>query len=126
MKKREFVDFHHVEEHQRAIHARLENWAAWSRNRAAPACAPGFELYRSSDARREYGAAPPVTADRMDAARIAKAVAALPGPHAAALSWCYVSRTGPKKARERMGLHTDRALFQLIRDGRQMLINRGA
>lgn len=122
--KRGLIDFHEIEPGHLAIHARLENWAAWARNRYAPACAPGFELYQSSNSRRVYGAPTAPVVNRQDGAKIASAVAGLPPPHAAALSWCYVTKEGPAKVRRRLAT-TMTGLYQLVRDGRQMLINRG-
>lgn len=126
--RRDPIDFHQVAPEHLDMHARLENWARWSRNRGKGATAPGFALYRASNlesARRQYNA--PVASaptDRLDAARIAAAVSALPVPHAGALSWCYVLRDSPAAARRRLATTYD-GLMLLVRDGRQMLINRG-
>lgn len=123
--KRDPIDFHQVAPEHLDMHARLENWARWSRNRGKGETAPGFALYQSpARARAQYGAASAETIDRLDAAKIAAAVSALPVPHAGALSWCYVLRDSPATARRRLATTYD-GLMLLVRDGRQMLINRG-
>ena len=57
--------------------------------------------------------------------RVSRAVAALPAPHRGAIVWCYISKEGPGVARKRLGT-TYEGLAQLLRDGRQLLVNRGA
>jgi DNA-directed RNA polymerase specialized sigma24 family protein len=119
------VDFAHVEPAHEAIDARLHNWARWANGRSGPRCSPMFRLYRSSEARTidaTPGAAP---VDTLDAQRIQKAVTHLPGRHRLALSWCYITRTSARKAAQTVGESLE-GLAQLIRDARQMLINRGA
>jgi DNA-directed RNA polymerase specialized sigma24 family protein len=68
-------------------------------------------------------ASPPV--DKMDAAKIAKAVAALPQTHRSAVNWNYVRPVNPRKAAETIGCGLEE-LAQFVIDGRQMLINQGA
>lgn len=125
---RVIVDFSVIEPHQAAIHARLENWATWSRGRYAPASAPGFERYSSPSVVDRYGrvmAQPKQQPlDMGDARRIGAAVTLLPEPHRKALSWFYLRGTSPKNGCEYVGA-TMQHLYRLIHDGRQMLINRG-
>jgi len=116
------VDFNSVEQHQTAIDARLVNWARWSSARGGSDCSPMFRLYRPDNYEREAHANP---IDHLDAAKVQKAVAALPSPHRLALSWCYIHRTNARKAAQLLG-ESLQGLARLIRDGRQMLINRGA
>jgi len=66
-----------------------------------------------------------VAVDRIDAMRIAKAVAALPVPHRSAVNWAYVRPVSPRRACQAIGT-TMEGLALLLRDGRQMLLNRGA
>ena len=116
------VDFNAVEPHQVAIDARLTNWARWSSGRGGRDCSPMFRLYRPDNYERPVTATP---IDSLDAQRIQKAVAGLPTPHRLALSWCYIHRTNARKAAQLLGESLP-GLARLIRDARQMLINRGA
>lgn len=61
--------------------------------------------------------------DFHDAAKISKGIAMLPQPHREALQWNYVTGGSPSKARSKLGV-TAQGLLLLIRDGRQMLLNR--
>lgn len=119
------VDFSAVEPHHVAIDARLTNWARWSSGRSGRDCSPMFRLYRSSEARRMDAVDAPPPIDSLDAQRVQKAVAGLPTPHRLALSWCYIHRTNARKAAQLLGESLP-GLARLIRDARQMLINRGA
>ncbi|WP_219209461.1 hypothetical protein [Variovorax boronicumulans] len=117
------VDFHVVEEHQRAIDLRLSNWARWCNGTASPQCSPMFRLTPSPPRVRGDLNANGVAVDRMDAATVAKAVAALPAPHRAAVNWAYVKPVSPHRACSALGTSMQ-GLAMLLRDGRQMLINR--
>jgi DNA-directed RNA polymerase specialized sigma24 family protein len=121
MKRDDFVDFFAVEAHQTAIHKRLENWAQWCFSRGGSSASPMFRLYQTPDHwSREVG----IPVDYQDAAKIAKGVAMLPQMHREALQWNYVTGGSPSKARRQLGVTSD-GLMKLIRDGRQMLLNRG-
>jgi DNA-directed RNA polymerase specialized sigma24 family protein len=63
--------------------------------------------------------------DRLDAAQIAKAVATLPVKHRSALNWHYVKPVSPKRACQALGESME-GLALLVRDGRQILINKKA
>lgn len=120
------IDFHAVDAHHVEIHRRLENWARWCHGARIPKRSPMFELCRSTArARGDYGVGTAVPINREDAARIARAVIALPGPHRAALNWNYVKPVAPRRAAANLGT-TLAGLALFVRDGRQMLINRGA
>jgi DNA-directed RNA polymerase specialized sigma24 family protein len=80
-----------------------------------------FRLYRSDNWERPTDRA---VVDHADARKIATGVAMLPQPHREALQWNYIYGGSPTKARKRLGVTSD-GLMLLIRDGRQMLINRG-
>jgi DNA-directed RNA polymerase specialized sigma24 family protein len=127
---RQYVDFAHVPPSQWAIHDRLENWARWCRGsdkQAGSNASPMFELYRSSDAKRKerlYGDLTEVPVDKLDAAQIQKAMAHLPDKHRRALHWCYVHPRNPTNMARELGVDLD-GLAHLIRNGRQMLVNRG-
>lgn len=63
--------------------------------------------------------------DKLDAQRIAKAVAHLPELHRHGLQWHYVRPIAPLRMCKALGLTRD-GLAQLVVDARQMLVNRGA
>lgn len=126
MATRTNIDFHRVEPHQVEIHDRLTNWAKWCNSSGSPAVSPMFRMYRS--AARARGAehtwlGAPV--DGMDAGRLARFVGQLPTEHRKALNWFYVKPVSPRKAATELGTTLD-GLALLVRDGRQMLINRRA
>lgn len=123
---RPYVDFAHVPPSQWSMHDRLTNWARWCRSREHVAVAPGFGLFRSSDARtvRQYGAETSVPVDRDDAVRVAKGVAALPDKHRRALNWYYLaSGRHPSGAARELGL-TLAGLAEMVGNARMMLVNR--
>jgi hypothetical protein len=121
--KRDFIDFFYIEAHQLAIHQRLENWArtveVWrGRGRQHP-----MWLKSRSKTRQwhEPDLRPPT--DTLDGHVMEKAVAALPIPHRDALRWNYVHKGGPLHQARKQGV-TKEGLMTLVRDARQMLINR--
>ena len=118
------VDFHVVEEGHRAIDGRLRNWAVWCNGSMGGEVHPMWRLYRAPPSRSDAVSAGSAV-DRIDAARIAKAVAALPDRHRRALNWCYVRPCAPRRAAQALAVSLE-GLALLVRDGRQMLINRGA
>lgn len=123
--KRDLLDFFLVEPHQLAMHARLENWA-----RAVEVWRLGGRQHpmwakSQSNSRQWHEPELREPTDTLDGHKIEKAVAALPIPHRDSLRWNYVIRSGPLHAARKLGVTKD-ALFVLVRDGRQMLINRGA
>lgn len=120
------IDFHKVEEKHAGIHARLVNWARWCNGSGGPSQSPMFRLF-VSPARARGGeiAHFSVPVDKSDAIRIAKAVIALPEQHRAAINWSYVRPVSPRRAASSIGT-TLEGLALLVKDGRQMLVNRGA
>ena len=123
--RRDIIDFHEVAERHEGIHARLLNWARWCHDvpmsRQTAVCAM-FRDYRSTDVWATAEVITPV--DKLDAAKIAKAVTALPEKHRGATQWHYVKPVGPGKAARELAVSlTD--LAQLVIDARTMLINRG-
>lgn len=118
------VDFHAVETHQRDIDRRLQNWGRWCNGTTAPMTSPMFRMTPPPPRVRgdlAYQSSTPV--DAMDAAKVAKAVAALPQAHRSAINWSYVKPVSPKRACQAIGT-TMEGLAYLVRDGRQMLINK--
>jgi DNA-directed RNA polymerase specialized sigma24 family protein len=124
--KREFVDFSSVPVSQWRIHDRLENWARWARGsqRQSGTGSPMFSLYRSSDAKRAYGEDTSIPVDPIDAQAVAKGVAALPDKHRRAIHWNYLHPRNPSGAARELGVSLQ-GLADLVRNGRQMLLNRG-
>ena len=117
------VDFSRVEEKHRAIHDRLVNWARWCVGRGGRGMHPMFRGYKSP---QHWEAIPPSQPiDSLDAADVEKAVQGLPEPHRFAVRWCYVYGSSPRKACQQAGVSKE-GLALLIRDGRQMLVNRAA
>lgn len=121
--QRSYVDFNYVEPKHAEIDQRLVNWARWFADRDGRFQSPMFRMYRSTDVwRHQQGEVKPV--DGADAARLQIAVTKLPEVHRLALSWAYIRRDNPRRAAAELG-HTLEGLAHLIRDGRQMLVNRG-
>ena len=122
MVQKPVIDIHHVEPKHRAIHSRLVNWSKWARGRRVYQTSPMFRMYRSN-----YRQWHPVhisdSIDAMDGMAIGKAVAALPAPHRRCMVWFYIHQYGENKFRREEGYTLD-FLYQIIRDGRQMLVNR--
>lgn len=119
------IDFHAVEPHQRDMDRRLQNWARWCRGTTVPMTSPMFRMTPPPPrVRGEMAYQQADSVDRMDAQKVAKQVAALPDGHRSAINWHYVKPVSPKKACQALGCTMD-GLAMLVRDGRQMLINRG-
>ena len=118
------VDFSDIPAHQSGVHARLENWGRWCHGAGHAQVSPMFRMYRSTDL---WAALPPpsVPVDTADAARIAKAVVALPEDHRHAASWYYINKGSPARACRLIGCGMTH-LARLVVDGRTMLINRKA
>ncbi len=122
---RDAIDFHAVEEKHFKLHDRLLNWARWCNGSGAASESPMFRLYRSSARAREYMAIGGDPVDKGDALRIAKAVIALPDQHRSAVNWHYVKPVNPMRACREIGTSME-GLALLVRDGRQILLNRHA
>jgi hypothetical protein len=126
MKRDDYIDFHLVEDKQLGIHARLLNWAQWADGKPGATTSPMFRLYIApARGRSGDGVTFGVPVDRKDAVLIAKAVAALPESHRAAVNWAYIKPVAPIRAARTIGTSLQ-GLAMLLRDGRQMLINRSA
>lgn len=117
------VDFHCVEQHQREIDLRLLNWGKWCNGTGAPSMSPMFRLVPPSPRVRGDLNIHGSNVDTADAAMVAKGVIALPDKHRAAVNWAYVKPVSPRRACQAIGCSME-VLAQLLRDGRQMLINR--
>lgn len=122
------VDFAAVPPSQWEMHDRLENWAKWCYGRTPrdSDTSPMFNLHRSDAWEdREYGAATVVPIDKFDAADIAKGVAQLPEKHRKAIQWRYLMGCKNVKGKAQELAVSFQGLADLVKDGRQMLINKG-
>lgn len=117
---RDSIDFHFVPPHQKAMDARLVNWARYVRDKPVSWTQPMFRGYRSSEVWVHEATVP---VDSLDGHQIEKAVSALPQKERAAVRWAYVYRSHPARMCRSLGV-TSQGLGQLIETGRQMLINR--
>ena len=125
--KREYVDFSAVPPSQWAMHDRLTNWAKWSRGTARfdrAISAPMFVLYKSSDARREYGAPTSIPLDPKDATKVQVGVTALPEKHRRALHWYYLHPVNAMGMARELGLPLA-GVAEIVIRARFMLINKG-
>lgn len=122
--KREAIDFFVVESHQLEIHDRLLNWARWVRPRHQHWEHPMWKQGRSN-ARQWHQPVVGEGIDPLDGQRVEKAVSALPVAYRTAIRWCYVKCDSPHKIRRELAVTAD-GLLKLIRDARQMLLNREA
>jgi DNA-directed RNA polymerase specialized sigma24 family protein len=122
--RRDLIDFFIVPDHQLQMHGRLENWSRWvefSRKQGGkqhPMWAKSM-----SNARQWHEPEIRDATDELDGLALEKGVAMLPEKHREAVRWCYVYRSGPLHMARKLGL-TKEGLMLLVRDGRQMLINR--
>lgn len=127
MRKKQYVDYNHVPFDQEEMHNSLLNWARWINSGVGgwachpmwkPCIAKEMEVLRQ---RREVEPEEPVRID--DAVAMERAVAALPEKHRKAVRWNYVFKHNPLAACKAIAVSKDE-LARLVRDGRQMLINR--
>lgn len=124
---RVFVDFSIIPPHQAAMHERLENWARASRggDKQSGTSSPMFRLHQSDAwTPRAYGAETTAPVNRQDAMLVNKGVVALPEKHRRAVQWYYLHPGKPAHMARELG-QTLQGLADLVRDGRQFLINRG-
>lgn len=115
-------DFHYVPEDQKAIDARLENWASYVRVKSPSWVSPIWKLGRSGGRQWHQPEFRPAC-DVLDGMVLEKAVFKLPEPHRAAIRWAYVYRRHPAEFCKAQAM-SKATLAILINDGRRMLINR--
>jgi DNA-directed RNA polymerase specialized sigma24 family protein len=122
--KRDLIDFFLVEPHQLAMHERLENWSRWVEHRAriGGKMSPMWANFRSNSRQWHEPELKPQTSE-LDGQAMEKAVAQLPHKHRDAIRWNYVWKGGPLHMARKLAVSKD-GLMQLVRDARQMLINR--
>lgn len=120
--KTRLIDLDAVEEHQWAVDLKLRNWARWLKPGKQSWISPMFAQYRCKGWQWERPAiADPINI--LDAVDMEKAVHALPDKHRHAIRWAYVFKSSPAIVFRVLGVNQS-SLMLLIRDGRQMLINR--
>ena len=118
---REHVDFHHVEPKHKRIDERLHNWARVISVRTISWVHPMWRGFRPSEV---WSHEVTVPANPLDGMRVEKGISHLPEHPRDAIRWAYYYRAHPARMCRQMGV-TPLALAGLVRDGRQMLINRG-
>jgi hypothetical protein len=121
--RRDLIDFFVVEDHQLAIHLRLENWSRTIGMWRANGKQHPMWLKSQSSARQWHEPELREPTDTLDGHKLEKAVAMLPIHNRDALRWNYVWKGGPLHMARKLGVTKD-GLLKLVRDGRQMLINR--
>jgi hypothetical protein len=118
------VDFHHVEEKHNAIHSALLNWSRWVTVRHNIGHVHPMWAKSRSNAWQWHQPVQRESTNSIEAQRMEKLVQGLPDPHRNAIRWAYVYRTKPVVACRVIGTSYE-GLAQFVRDGRQMLCNRG-
>lgn len=120
--KTKTVDFHHVEEHQRDMDKRLENWSLWLR--VTDGLGRPHPMWANCKSNAWQWHPPEIreTCDMIDAQRMEKLVYSLPEKFREAIRWSYVYKFPPAKACRALAVTMD-GLQLLVRNGRQMLIN---
>lgn len=121
--KREPIDFFLIEHHQLAIHLRLENWARTVETWRTSGKQHPMWAKSTSNARQWHEPDLREPTDTLDGHKLEKAVGMLPAQNRDALRWNYVTRGGPLHMARKLGVSKD-GLLELVRNGRQMLINR--
>lgn len=115
-------DFQYVAPEQKAMDTRLDNWARWVHVRPQAWVSPIWKLGKSNGRQWHEPELRP-TCDQQDGSKMEIAVRALPDVHMRSLRWFYVYRYSEQKFRREAGLTRD-GLVQVLKDARQMLINR--
>ena len=120
---RETIDFAYIEPQHGDIHARLVNWGRWAEVRPSYKTCPMFRMARSNS-RQWHQPEIRDTINTLDAADVEKAVSHLPPPYRDALRWFYVIKYPSERVYRRKAGLAPEGLLRVLRDGRQMLVNR--
>ena len=108
-------------EHE-AIHARLENWANWSKDRFRfQHCASAEWRYKSPP--NDDDRMPRVLWDSLDAIAMHRVICDLPYKHRMMLNMWYITKPPMPAMRRKLGLTRDGAA-DTLKQARQMCINR--
>lgn len=119
-----YTDFSVVDIGHKVIDARLTNWARWCRPAGSSFIQPMFRGYRADESFDDVNAQQkPLPIDVRDAVKVEKGVSGLPDNHRYATIWAYRVRTQPVKLCKELGVSRE-GLGILIRDSRQLLLNR--
>jgi hypothetical protein len=120
--KIEPVDYFFVEAAHSNIHAELKNWALCVHVKRQSWVHPMWKGAQSNG-RQWYAPVLKTDIDTLGGMETEKAVRSLPEKHRQAIRWSYVYKWAPATEIRRLGVTYD-GLFNLIRSGRTMLINR--
>lgn len=119
------IDLNHIEARHNAIDLRLIEWARWVR--VCPktwGTTPMFRMYQSKARQWETDPVIHVEINTIAAREIERAVSILPPKHRTATRWFYVFPfVHEGRIRREIGA-TQEALYQLLTDSRDMLVNR--
>ena len=107
-------------EHE-AIHARLENWANWSKDRFRfQHCASAEWRYKSPP--NDDDRMPRVLWDSLDAIAMHRVICDLPYKHRMMLNMWYITKPPIQVVRRKLGITRD-GVSDVLRQARQMCIN---
>lgn len=124
MRETEFEQLQRVAEEHIEIHARLVNWASWSRDRIRQGHCMSMEWRYLAPRVKEkddlHASSPP---DVLDAQALHSVVCHLPLKHRLALHLWYIHRAPANFIRRKLGLTRD-GVVQIVRDARAMTKNR--
>jgi hypothetical protein len=115
------VDFHHVDDRHKAIHARLLNWSRWVTPSSPTAICPMFKQAKSN-AWQWHTPEIRETVDTQDALKVERMVCGLPDKERLAIKWAYIIRCQPSKAWQAIGTN-ESGLYKLLCLARQILLN---
>jgi hypothetical protein len=113
------VDFHHVDDRHKAIHARLLNWSRWVTPSSPTTICPMFKQAKSN-AWQWHTPEVRETVDIQDALKVERMVCGLPDKERLAIKWAYVQKTGPGRMTRKIA-SSDHELARLIENARQLL-----
>lgn len=119
------TDLFRIPARHEAVDQRLTEWAKWVRVKPALWCVqPMFRGYQSKSRQWETDPHIPVAINTLAAHEIEKVVSFLPEKHRTAIRWAYVfSHIPDARVRAELGC-TRVALWALVNDARDMLVNR--
>lgn len=116
--KREYVDFHYVDDHHQYIHGRLCNWTRWVKVRKDSGWNT-HPMWRNvkSGAWQWHTPEYRETCDLIDAMLLEETVRKLPHSQRLIIRWVYVFGGDPKGFARKMGMTTER-MFNVLREAR--------
>ncbi|CAB4153022.1 hypothetical protein UFOVP607_44 [uncultured Caudovirales phage] len=122
--KQDYIDFNEVKQSHEAVHNRLLNWGAWCKDgKGGNPVSPMFQNYKSKW-RQWHEPEIRDIVDGIDAQKIQKLMVKLPFDHRRILAWQYTTNEKHLVGMRRFA-KTEAALYQLLVDARQMVVNLG-